>query len=87
MKGKLTNGFEFDIDANVLDNMELIDAMAEAQNDDPTKFSEATLLLLGREERKRLYDHLRDENGRVPVQAVADAFVEIFEILGDQAKN
>ena len=87
MKGKLKNGFEFDIDEKALDNMELIDAMAEAQEDDPGKFSKATLLLLGKEERKRLYDHLRADDGRVPIQSVADSFVEIFQALGDQGKN
>ena len=87
MKGKLQNGFEFDIDEAALDNMELIDAMTEAQEDDPGKFSKATLLLLGKDERKRLYDHLREEDGRVPIKAVADAFVEIFQALGEQGKN
>ena len=87
MKGKLKNGFEFDIDEKALDNMELIDAMAEAQDDNPAKFSKAILLLLGKDERDRLYDHIREKDGRVPIQSVADSFVEIFQILGDQGKN
>lgn len=87
MKGKLKNGFEFDIDEKALDNMELIDAMAEAQDDNPAKFSKAILLLLGKDERDRLYDHIREQDGRVPIQAVSDSFVEIFQALGDQGKN
>ena len=87
MKGKLKNGFEFDIDEKALDNMDLIDAMAEAQDDNPAKFSKAILLLLGKDERDRLYDHIREKDGRVPIQSVADSFVEIFQILGDQGKN
>ena len=87
MKGKLKNGFEFDIDEKALDNMELIDAMAEAQDDNPAKFSKSILLLLGKDERDRLYDHIREQDGRVPIQAVSDSFVEIFQALGDQGKN
>lgn len=87
MKGKLKNGFSFDVDENALDNMELIDAMAEAQEENPAMFSKAVLLLLGKEQRKKLYDHIRDDNGRVSVEAVTNSFVEIFEALGEQGKN
>lgn len=87
MKGKLKNGFSFDVDENALDNMELIDAMAEAQEENPAMFSKAVLLLLGKDQRKELYDHIRDDNGRVSVEAVTNSFVEIFEALGEQGKN
>lgn len=87
MKGKLKNGFEFEVDENALDNMELIDAMADAQEDNPAMFSKAVLLLLGKDQRKKLYDHLRDKSGRVSIEAVTNSFVEIFEALGDQGKN
>ncbi len=87
MKGKLKNGFSFDVDENALDNMELIDAMAEAQEENPAMFSKAVLLLLGKDQRKKLYDHIRDDNGRVSVEAVTNSFVEIFEALGEQGKN
>lgn len=87
MKGKLENGFEFVVDDDALDNMELIDAMADAQEDNPAMFSKAVLILLGKDQRQKLYDHLRDESGRVPIEAVTNAFVEIFEALGDQGKN
>lgn len=87
MKGELKNGFSFDVDENALDNMELIDAMAEAQEENPAMFSKAVLLLLGKDQRKKLYDHIRDDNGRVSVEAVTNSFVEIFEALGEQGKN
>lgn len=87
MKGKLENGFEFVVDDDALDNMELIDAMADAQEDNPAMFSKAVLILLGKDQRQKLYDHLRDESGRVPIEAVTNAFVEIFEALGDHGKN
>ena len=38
-KGKTESGFKYEIDEKVLDDMELIDAMAAAQGDDPTQIS------------------------------------------------
>ena len=61
--------------------------MAEAQEENPAMFSKAVLLLLGKDQRKKLYDHIRDDNGRVSVEAVTNSFVEIFEALGEQGKN
>ena len=86
LTGTLKNGFAFEIDEGALDNMELIDAMAAAQEDDPTKFSKAVLILLGEEQRDRLYEHVR-KDGRVAISDVTEAFVEIFQTIGDQGKN
>lgn len=87
MKGTTKSGFTYEINDEALDNMELIDAMAEAEEDNPQRFSKAVLLLLGKKQRNELYDHLRAEDGRVPIEAVSDAFVEIFTALGEQGKN
>ena len=75
------------MDENALDNMELIDAMAEAQSDNPAMFSKAVVLLLGKDQRDRLYDHIRKDDGRVSIEEVTNAFVEIFETLGESGKN
>lgn len=40
--------------------------------------SRLTLRLLGKEGRKKLYDHLRTPDGRVPVAKVADALGELM---------
>ena len=87
MKGTLKNGFTFDVDTNILDDMELIDALAKAQGEDPTAISKVIYMILGEEQRKELYDLVRTETGRVPVQAVMDCVLEIFEALGEQGKN
>lgn len=87
-KGTLENGFKFDIDDAVLDDMELIDDMAEAQGDNPLKISAVMNKVLGEEQKGRLYDHVRDEaTGRVPVEKVSACLAEIFEKIGEEAKN
>ncbi len=86
-KGKTKNGFSYAIDENVLDDMELIDAMAEAQGNDPTQISVVVKKIFGTEQRAKLYDHIRTEDGRVPVNDVADMITEIIESIGDDGKN
>lgn len=86
-KGKTESGFKFEIDEKVLDDMELIDAMAASQGEDPTQISTVVVKIFGEDQRKRLYDHVRTEDGRVPVTEVANIITEIINSLGDDEKN
>ena len=82
MKGKTSTGFEFDIENERLDDMELVDIMAEI-DENPLLMPKLCKMLLGDEQKKRLYDHLRNEEGRVPIEAVTNAIQEIFNSPGD----
>ena len=82
MKGKTTTGFEFDIEDERLDDMELVDIMAEI-DETPLLMPKLCKMLLGEEQKKRLYDHLRSEDGRVPIEATTNAIQEIFNSPGD----
>lgn len=84
--GKLQSGFEYEIGDDVLDNMELVDAIAEA-DENPVAISKVVKLLLGENQRRKLYDHLRTEKGNVPLKAVSEAVAEIFRGSGPQVKN
>lgn len=85
-KIKLENGFECTINTDVLDDMEFVDLLADTE-DDPLKIGRVALMLLGKEQKKNLYDHLRTEDGRVPVTSMNDAIEKIFNALGDESKN
>lgn len=85
--GKTATGFAFKVPKNVLDNMELVDTLAEMQEDNPLAVSAVVRLLLGEVQRKALYDHLRAPDGRVPIVAVTDAVKDVFAALGSPAKN
>lgn len=78
MKGTLKSGFEFEVADDVCDNMELLDAVVDA-DENPLAVSKIVKLLLGEDQRRALYDHLRDESGRVPVLSVSNAVAEIFQ--------
>lgn len=85
--GKTDSGFEFEISEKALDNMELVDALADAQDDDPLAVSKVCTLFLGKDLKKKLYAFLRTEDGRVPVERVTKTIMEIFTFFGKEGKN
>ena len=86
IKGKTSTGFEFTVCQEALDDMEMIDAIAETIDDNPVAFSTVCTKLLGKEQKKALYNHLR-KDGKVPVSAVSNAIAEIFNAMGETGKN
>lgn len=85
VKGVTSNGFEFEVDERLLDDMELIDDIAEVETDG-TKVSKIVLTVLGKEQRKRLYDHIR-KDGHVSAQEVIQTVFDIIGQLGPEGKN
>ena len=86
IRGKLISGFEYEIAEESLDNMELLDAIVDA-DESPLAVTKVVRLLLGDDQRRKLYDHLRTEKGNVPVAAVSEAVAEIFRASGQEVKN
>lgn len=86
IEGTTKSGFAYAIDEENVD-AEFLDALADAEEGDPLKISKAVRMLLGDAQRKRLYDHLRSEKGKVPIQAVMDAFQDILTNGGTATKN
>lgn len=86
IKGKTKTGFAFELEEAVLDNMELVDALDEMKGDDPLALSAVVRMVLG-PARGALYEHLRTEDGRVPVNAISQEIMDIFEALGKPGKN
>ena len=86
IEGKLKSGFEYKIEDHVLDNMELLEAIMEIDQN-PMALPKVLSLLLDHEQKKALYEHLRDpEKGNVSILAVSAAVAEIFSGSG-QVKN
>lgn len=88
IEGRTESGFEYQIADNAMDNMELLDAIAEIDSEDnPLAISKVINLLIGKEEKKKLYNHCRAEDGRVPIEALVNEVTQIFQSLGDKGKN
>ena len=56
-------------------------------DDEPLVITKVLDKILGEKMKKKLYDHVREEGGRVPVQAVSQELSEIFTLAGEDLKN
>ena len=85
--GKTSTGFEFEIDENVINDMRILDAVSEVANE--TNLLAISFLvdtILG-ENKERLYKHVAEKNGRVPIDKVNSEIAEIFKAFGGAGKN
>ena len=82
MKGKTKSGFEFEISESRLDNMELIDALGQLE-ENPFAIGKICELLLGKEQKQALYEHNRTKEGVVPASKIEEELTEIFGMYGD----
>ncbi len=81
------SGFECLINKERLDDMELVDKIAEADAGNPLAVSAVIIKVLGEEQKAKLYNHLRNEDGRVPIEKVGEEIVEMITSLGNEGKN
>ena len=74
---KTNDGFEIELDENFLDDAEMIEAMTRLGKD-PSAFFVLRDRMLTTENKARLYDHLRNEKGIVPMSALDKALNELL---------
>lgn len=87
LRGTTKTGFQFEIPEENLDNMELIDALSEADQGNKLAVSRVCELLLGKSLKKALYDHVRISDGRVPTEALSSEILDIIMYKGESGKN
>lgn len=79
IKGTTSSGFEYEIENDALDDMELLDALVEMDEGAVTSYRYAIKALLGEDQRKALYEHVRNKKtGRVSAKAVFKEFGEVL---------
>lgn len=86
-KGVTTSGFEFDIDPVLLNDAEFLELFLAVQDGDNNKVYKLIEAALGKEQKQRLYAHIRDKNGRVLNDKLVEEFGEIFAALGEDPKT
>lgn len=82
----LDNGLTLNIQDNAMNNMELLDDLVELDAGNGLAISRVVGRILDRDEKKKLYDHLRVD-GVTPVDKVVECMKEIFDKLGETGKN
>lgn len=75
------SGFGAEIDEAVLDDMELLDMLMATSGDNVRHLPAILGKLLGEEGKRRLYDHVRTPEGRVPYGAIDRELTEIFSAI------
>lgn len=78
-------GFKCEIETDNLADMELLDdifAMEAAEDNSKILFYRRIMnKLLPEETKRKLYDHIRTESGRVPPEAFEQELLDFFEAL------
>lgn len=83
IKGTTESGFKFEIDPEAVNDMEFVELLAEVDSD-ITKMPKVIEIALGREQKKRLYDHIRTEAGKVPIDRAMAEFEEILTLANEK---
>lgn len=77
IKGKTKSGFNYHIDENILQDYELLEAIAETEKN-PIFITKVVRMLLG-DDIDKLKEHVRDENGHVSIEKMNVEITEIFK--------
>jgi hypothetical protein len=79
---KTSAGFEADIDEGFANDMELLELLVQVEQKNMRALLDIINKILSPDQKAALYDFIRDDNGRVPVDQVTGQVFEIVEILG-----
>ena len=85
-KGKLSNGFEYEIDENLIEDMEFLEDFSNEE--EPFSFFRAIRRMFPGDKKKELYDFCRDpERKIVPSEKVGEVVGMIIEDAREDGKN
>jgi hypothetical protein len=84
IRGTTSTGFEFTADNEQINNAEFLEDYVAMMDGNTGAVFRIVERVLGKEQKKELHDHIRDERGNVPVEKLN---VELGEIFAEFAKN
>lgn len=86
--GTTRTGFEYTFDDDRINDMEVIDALADVTSgENVLAITHALRKLLPDDDRKRLYEHVRLEDGRVPADAIMEEIRDMMEGVDEGKKS
>lgn len=81
LKGKTQSGFAFEIDEEKLDDMDVLEYLADV-DDDMTKLPKLIEIFLGKDQKDKLKDFIVKKEGRNKISTTYAIMMEIFEEAG-----
>lgn len=91
IEGTTASGYKFAIDENLMNDFEIVDAIADIVSNEPSRLlsglSTFVTKILGADGKKALFDHVRTPDGRVPIEAIEREVGEIMQAGGDASKK
>lgn len=79
IKGTTSTGFNFEVEDERLDDYELLEVLSDIDDGEYSKVTKMVNLLLGKEQKDALKDHLKALEGRTSAHSVIREVMEIFE--------
>lgn len=83
-------GFEIEVSENVMNDMEVVDAIAACDSTEEFEKIKGISMLCKKvfgKDCKRVYDHVRTDDGRVPPDLLEKEILDVFDVLGKAGKN
>ena len=84
--GTTRSGFAFEVAEDIANDMELFETLCDLDGGDATAVVPVCRKVLGGQ-KKALYDHLRGEDGRVPIDRVTEEIADILMAVKDGKKS
>lgn len=86
IEGKTQSGFQFKLKEEKLDDMEVLEYLANV-DDDLTELPKLLTLFLGDSQKKKLYDHVKKIEGRVSISKTYAELMDIFRVAGEKSNE
>jgi hypothetical protein len=86
VEGTTRSGFAFEVDDQIANDMELFEALCDLDGGDMRALVPVCRKVLGGR-KAELYEHLRQPDGRVPVDKVTEEIADIIGAVKDGKKS
>lgn len=87
VKGKTQTGFSFKVDSDLINDAEFLELFAEMQDGNNLVVFKIIKKSLGEEQKQKLYDHVRNKKGQVPIDRMSDEVTDIFKVLSESLET
>ena len=83
MTGTTASGFEFEMEDDLLKDVEFLEIFYAVQRGDTGAVFDLIGAALGKDQKKALYDHVRNGKGKVMIEDLTPELEDMFKALGE----